>query len=436
MFKKSRIVIALTLAITLCGVLLAPATLATQEQVFTTATITKVLQVPTGTNVPPGDFKFTFDPISINDDISLKPPVAGIGADGLVTITFPREAPATYTYTETVGDTDIYYLESGELFGNVVWPYAGIYEYNVTENAGTFTTLTDSEDMTYSPAEYNVNVHVREYMQSDIIPSGKSVGDLYIYTIGTYRTVSENGEQGRIKVEPTPGDESTVFNYSQMTFENVYTKHNGGDETDPINFNTLSISKAVAGAYSSSSIYFEFSVTVTKPESVTDSPVYKAYIVDGGAALTNLTANGITVFATDNGGAYVNVSSGTPLSFKLKAGQYLSFTNVHVGASYEVSEEGVAGYVASAIVTTNSIPGGEATGSKDYGLELPDSEVYTLLRVGELTNRTAFTNTNDGVAETGLTISDLPFYSLILLAIGGLAVIVIIKARNGKTKDK
>ena len=435
MFKKSRIVIALILIITLCSVLLAPVALATPVKLYTKAAITKVLKMPVGTNVPSGSFTFTFTPVSINDDTSLDPPLTGIGAAGLVTITFPRAVPAMYTYTETIGDSDIYYLESDELFGNVVWPHTGIFEYTVKENANTFGTLPAGHNMTYSQAGYTVKVHVREYTQSDIIPPGKSVGDLYIYTIGTYRTTKEDGTSGSEKVDPTPGGNGVDYRYSQMTFENIFTKHNGGDGTNPLN-NTLSVSKAVAGAYSSSSIYFEFSVTVTKPSLVTGNPAYKAYIVDNGAALTDLTANGIPTYTTDVGGAYVTVATGTSLSFKLKAGQHLAFTNTHVGSSYIVSETGVAGYVPSAIVTTNNVPGGEVTGSRSGNLALPDSAVYTILRVGELTNRAAFTNTNDGVTETGLTISDLPFYGLILLALSGVAAIAVIKARAGRTKEK
>jgi len=436
MFKTSKIVIALILVITLCSVLLAPAALANQAQVYTKAAITKVLKVPTGTNVPTGDFTFTFTPVSINEDTNLKPPVTGIGAAGLVTISYPQAELAMYTYTETVGDNDIYYLESGELFGNVVWPYAGIFEYTVKEDADTFGEMPAGETMTYSKAGYTVKVHVREYTLTDIRPEGKNVGDLYIFTIGTYRTINEDGSQVNVKVVPTPDGNNVEYFYSQMTFENIYTKHNGGDGTDPVNKSTLSISKAVAGAYSSTSVYFEFSVTVTKPSLSTGIPEYKAYIMENGSALTNLTDNGFPTYATDNGGAYVTVASGSSLAFKLRAGQHLAFTDIPVGASYTVSETGVAGYVPSAIVTTDNIPGAEATAERSSDLILPDDSVYELLQVGELLNRVAFTNTNDGVAETGVTISDLPFYGLILLAIGGAAAIVIIKARTGKTKDK
>jgi len=435
MLKKSRIVIALILIITLCSVLLAPAALANQVQLYTKAAITKVLKVPIGTNVPTGNFTFTFTPVSINDDTNLTPPLTGIGAAGLVTISFPRVAPEMYTYTETVGDTEIYYLESGELFGNVVWPHAGIFEYTVKENPNTFGSLPAGQNMTYSQAGYTVKVHVREYTQSDIIPPGKSVGDLYIFTIGTYRTTKEDGTAGDEKVDPTPGGNGVDYHYSQMTFENIFTKHNGGDGTDPVNRATQTISKAVAGAYSSTSIYFDFSVTVTKPSLVTANPAYKAYIVENGNALMDLTDNGLPTYTVDVGGAYVTVTSGTALAFKLKAGQHLAFTNTHVGASYAVSETGVAGYVPSATVTTNSTTGSVVTGSRGGNLALPDGTVYTILRVGELQNRAAFINTNDGVTETGVTISDLPFYGLILLAIGGAAAIVI-KARTGKTKDK
>jgi len=430
MYKKSRILLALTLVIILSVGLLSQVALASDPPPRPLAAITKVLKMPIGTNLPTGSFTFTFTPLSINEDPSLTPP-----AIAAVTIAFPTGATSTTCACAVPCAPDVvhYYKESNELFGNINWPHTGVFEYNLKENANSFGAMPAGENMVYSIAEYTVKVHVMEYKAGDTIPPGKAIGDLYVYTVAAYRTVKEDGTPGTDKVDPTPGGNQTTYFYSQMKFDNIYTKHNGGNGTDPVGRNTQSIVKAVAGAYSSTSIYFDFSVTVTKPSLVPGTPVYKAYIVENGYGLTNIAANGLTASGSDVGGAYVNVNSGTALNFKLKHGQYLAFTNTHVGSSYIVSETGTAGYIPSAIVTTNNVPGGMVTGTRGSNLALPDGTIYTILRVGELLNRAAFTNTNDRPPETGLNINDLPFYGLLILAAGGIAALVIVKTRSRKT---
>jgi len=441
MFRKTKIVLALTLVIILCAGILAPVALATPTPSpgpYTEAAITKVLKVPVGTIVPTGDFRFTVTPVSVNGDTGNIPPTIG---SGTISISFPgsgataAQLGACTCDPACAADVEHYYKESVSLFTGDIWPHAGIYEYSIVEIGNTFGTLPTGEEMNYSQAAYKVRVHVQE---------NPSNGQLFIYTIAAYRIRTDDGGTiGDFKVDPTPGGNNDTYFYSQMDFKNIYTKHTGGIPTDPINRNTLSVTKAVAGDYASTSLYFNYTMTVTKPSLVTDAATqYKFYIVENGVALSTISVdpNGIAQTGSDTGGAYVLVTSGVPFSFKLKAGQSIAFTNTHVGASYSITETGVALYTPSAIVTTAGVPSAAMTALMGNSLSIPLAPV-TVLRVGDRPapgvntnfNIAAFTNTNEGVIETGLSISDVPFYGLILLAIAGVAVFATVKIRSRKT---
>ena len=421
MNRKSKIALALILVIVLFSGMLVPATAAYP---YNRAAITKVLKAPVGTTPPSGTFQYVFTPVSVNDITTTLPP-----AVPNVTIAVPTTPVACYCVPPCAADVNHYYLESTELFVGTPWPQAGIYEYSLRETPNTLT-LPAGEDMNYSQAVYKVRVHVRENLQT---------GALSVYTIAVYRITEDNGTAtpGEVKVDPTPGGDPPRYIYSQMAFQNIYTKHTGGGGTDPLNRYTLGVTKSVAGNYASSAQYFDYTMTVTRPSLVTGATtIYKAYVVENGAPVSNITLNGLAIAGTDTGGAYANIVSGVQFTFRLKANQRLSFTNTHVGSSYQISEAGAAGYIPSVIVTTNNVAGPTMTGTVGNSLSIPAASTPypTTLLVGEgnSANRAAFTNTNDGIDEMGLKFSDLPFYGLILLALGGIVVLTVIKARSRK----
>ena len=422
MNRKSKIALALILVIVLFAGVLVPAMAAYP---YDRAAITKVLKMPVGTNLPTtGSFQYVFTPVSVDDIPTTLPP-----AVPNVTIAMPTTQVACYCVPACAADVVHYYRESTDLFVGTPWPRAGIYEYSLRETANTIT-LPDGENMNYSQAVYRVRVHVRENLQT---------GALSIYTIAVYRINEDNGDPtpGEVKVDPTPGGNPPQYIYSQMAFQNIYTKHTGGGGTDPINRYTLGVTKSVAGNYASSAQYFTFNMTVTRPSLVTEATtIYKAYVVESGVGLTNIVPNGLATAGTDAGGAYANIASGQSFTFNLKANQRLSFTNTHVGASYSVGETGVAGYIPSVIITTNNVAGPNMVGTLGGNLMVPTlSSAYPtnpLVGEGNSANRAAFTNTNDGIEELGLNFSDLPFYGLILLALGGIVVLTVIKARSRK----
>jgi len=413
MLKRSRIAIALTLAIILSIGALAPMALANDaEGPFTKAAITKVLQMPIGTSVPTGNFVFDVLPVSVNGDTANPPPSVAGAVDNAVTIPF---SAANSTLQGTVGDVSTYYMESNELFGTVVWPSAGVFEYTITERPNTVTINPENENIVYSEAKYTVRVFVRE----------DDEGELYIFTIAARRTVTDKGVviPGGLKVDPTPGGDDDIegFDYSQMTFNNIYTKHTGcgGNGDDGLEA-TLTIGLDVDGELASTTEYFDFSITVNQPSLITDPVQYKAFLVDDDG----------TILDEDN------IQAGQPFTFRLRHGQRLVFVDTHVGANYTVTNNGAAGYETSAIITSDAVPGGKAEGSPGEGLTIPDGAVYTSNPlVGEKENKAEFTSTNNLTPDMGLSMSDLPFYGLILLALGGIAAPVAVKAIS-RNKNK
>jgi len=425
MNKKSKIVLALILVIVLFTSVLSPVASAYP---YSRAAITKMLKVPVGTNLPIGNFQYVITPVSINYSSAQLPPVVGTGT---ATIAMPSQVGDCACATPCATDVVHYYRESDELFGNVNWPHPGVFEYRIVETPNTIPNLQVGENMIYSPAVYIVRVFVR----------ADGAGRLYVYNVAAYRDVEHDGTvpDDPEKVDPTPGGDGERYFYSQMAFQNIYTKHTGGNGTDPANRYTLGVYKLVEGDYSNPNQYFNFTMTVTRPSLITEpTTVYKAYVVEGNATfgLLNLANNGLAAAGTDAGGVYANITSGQSFTFRLRHNQRLSFTNTHVGSSYTVGETGVPWYTPRVIITTNGINGPQLIGYDGMNLMVPTAgSVYPtnpLVGEGINANRAVFTNTNYIDDEMGLNFSDLPFYGLILLALAGVVVLTITKTRSRK----
>ena len=423
-FKKTRVLLATMLALVL-SLSFAPAAYAdpVDAEGISEAAITKILKVPVGTNVPTITFTFTVTGISINDDVSLASSVPVVGTAGVVSVSFPS---ATYLAVESVGDSTHYALETPELFGNITWPHTGIFEYRIVENATVFTPGV-GETLVESLAVYRVQVHVQE----------DASGAYFIAGIGAFRLVEDDGEDigdGGTKVDPTPGGGSNPdWSYSQMTFGNIYTKFNAGDDI-------LTVIKTVAGPYSSTSYYFDYSLTINKPSLVSASVTsYRAYIREGAAIVNNLTPNKVAAGLTGTdglGNTYINVPIGAPFTFALKHGQSLVFVDAHLGANYTVSESGVSSYVPRAIVTSNNVAFAAVTAAKAASLTVPDGTIITSNPlIGEALNSAAFHNQADGEPITGLTIENLPFIGVIVLAALALGVFIVVKARKRRVEN-
>jgi hypothetical protein len=387
------------------------------------AAISKVLKMPEGTTLPAAEFKFNVTAKSVDGDTTA-PALATapvIGTAGVVTIALPG-TPSSNT---TVANTTTYVVESPNIFpiGTIIFPHAGVYVYEITEVPNTNTTIdnvptppaVDPQVLTYSGGKYTMDVYVSD-----------GTSGTYISAIATTVTIVDiPGDPGGNKVDPTPGSVSATYDYSHMIFTNTYLKNNGG--TNPLNDSTLNISKAVTGTYASQTLYFTYSLTVTKPALVTGTPVYRGYIVEGISVVTS-AENG-TVAGTDtNGRAYINFpSDSSPTTVKLKHGQKLVFIDTPVGTTYTAEEAAAPNYTPSAAITTNgatiNLAPGTVNTSYPTGTQL----------VGDATvgiNQAAFTNARTSVTPTGINLTEMPYIGMIALAVVALGAYIAIKVRK------
>lgn len=373
------------------------------------AVITKELKMPEGTTTPAATFKFQFAKKSIDDKTT---------QDDLDTMPDIADKSVTFAATDT-GNTSSglksVTKETASLFSGIDWKHAGVYVYTVTEQSGTYTTGT-GETMTYSNGSYDIAVYV-----------ANGASGLYVSDIGTTIVVADNASQvAGDKTDPTTSTTVTGA-YSAMLFTNQYQKMNGGtDVTDPAH-QTLAISKTVAGTYGDLTKYFTYDVTVTE-STLSSGVTYKGYVVENGTVVTS-TDNGAIGGTDVTNGDYINFPSGTAVSVKLKHGQTLAFIDNEVGSNYVANELAAEDYTASASIIVN---GGVPVTINNTSA---NTDLSTATRtIGESTNSAAFTNTYKTITPTGISLNNLPFIMMIVLAVIGLATYVVVKSRKSYNK--
>jgi len=465
MFKKVKSILALSIAAALCAVSI-PSVMAAESATDeygrpivingtyddpAQAAITKILQMPYGTNIPDATFNFSVTPVTVDDvdnDGTNMPAIdtVSLAFDGGQTLIDPP-----------LGDFDSYYLESGNIFEGVQWPHSGVYVYEVAELQNTNDAIdanTDHESLTYSQALYELTAYVKDgadgyYIAAitDVVSSTDDTANLMAQLAGPFGPIGIHLPRQPFlpaaanvgdKVDPTPGgNEDSGSVYSDMTFTNIYVKTNGAqdpedpDPTAPADA-TLSVSKAVVGALADTNQYFDFSMTVTAPSLVFNVPdFYRAYVVQDGQVVTSEDNADPSLIGSDNGGSFIKFLPSVDTPFNLKAGQKLVFIDTPVGTWYDVSEINPTNYLASLLITSDN-----STAPVIEAANAGDSIEVTNQLVGEHTNTAAFTNNRDMLAPTGLKISDLPFIGLIALALASLTVFVVAKSRRKKAYNR
>lgn len=375
------------------------------------ASINAVLQMPDGTTSPNATFQFNVTKKSVDEsddaeDLAVMPTVGPVSID-----------LSSGTSSLPVADgVKTVYKESGNIFAGANWPYAGVYVYTVTQQSGTYTVNT-GETMSYSDASYDLVVYVEN-------------GDngLYISAIGAKVVTpvdSSEQEQGD-KVDPRPGGDPDVpDDYSKMIFLNTFIKQSVGTAADD---SALAISKTVKGYLANKEKYFNFTLTVNKPTLIADAQKYKVFVIDSSTGDVETSADNLVSggsIKTDTFGDYIEITSGASATLKLKHNQTLSFIDTHVGATYEVTEAADADYIPSVTVIEN---GGEPTNSQGLINSPLSIETKTIGDSG--VNSAAFTNTRETVTPTGISIDNLPFILMLILAAGAVAAFIIVNSRK------
>lgn len=180
----------------------------------------------------------------------------------------------------------------------------------------------------------------------------------------------------------------------------------------PINYGTLSVTKAVTGADISTSEEFEFTVTFTPGSSGIVAP---AGATGGSGTYT------IYLSADDGTVTFSNIPVGTDymVTETISPGQEADGWKIH-------SQDATSGTIAisgSAAVVTNTVAGVAGASDNSGNTEEPEAgvadDVDTLPKTG-------------GIASSTL----LMFLGLTLVAIGGTALLIMRKKRAGDNKSK
>jgi hypothetical protein len=282
--------------------------------------------------------------------------------------------------------------------------------------------------MIYSTEKYDLTVYVKEDAE----------GKLYIHAI-TSCVVTNNESNEEVagdKVDPTPGGNHVDYFYSQMIFSNDYLKNNGGEEPeDPgkiDDYTVLAISKNVKGDFADKTKYFEFKVKVSNPSTVkTTTDTYIAYVLekdkDGNIFVATSAANTAEPIQTDtHSQKYILFTTDKELTINLKHGQWLAFIDLPVGAKFETTETGADKYLASYRLTLD----GKETGPIS-ALNMGDSlGLGGSKSIGEASNRADFLNEFKEISITGVFVDNLPYFSMIAIALFALVGFVAIKSRR------
>jgi len=439
--KKTKIIFAFVLALALClGGMATAAALEINDKDAVIggtptnpaeAAITKIFKLPEGTNVPTSAFKFDVTPKSWNDDetTGTKNKMPVVGTEGVVTINISASdnastsTPPVTVVTKSNGIVSIA-KESASLFAGKTWPGTGVFVYEIKEQQNNAYTVNPTppptEVMTYSKASYLLNVYVKQ---------DSATGNYYVYALGAKRTTTDDGKPAENeKVDPTPGGNKDTYVYSQMTFTNTYVKILDKDPGGKTDVKNLSVKKAVTGDFANKDEYFNFKLTVTLPDIVTDATfqsVYKAYVLD--AANTDVTAE---ANGAKPGEAFIDLTPGTALDFKLKHDQRLVVVGLPVGSTYDVEETNPTNYTPSAIITSGGTAGPNVPGTLSTNLKVENKIVADTAATTDGANRAAYTNDRDNVTPTGLNLNDIPFIGLIALALSAAAFFIVIKLRR------
>jgi len=380
--------------------------------------ITKVLKMGESVTTPSVTFSFEIEPVSVDgetsgDDFNKIPPINKVE--------IPFNAQKTGS---VVNGVKIVREESKSIFANITWPHAGVYVFNVKEITEVTPKLGDHEKIIYSEAKYKLTVYV-----------ANGNNGLYVASIGAEIVVTdgEPGTQAGDKVDGRPGgDPNITGDYSKMTFTNTYMKNAGtGDPMDYV----LAVSKKVtteAGSeydFANREMYFEFLLTVTKsPMNTNAAQKYRAYVLDAGNKVVTSKDNYKGTILKDNTyGDYFEFTTGVSQTVYLKHGEWISFTDLEIGAKYEVKESAKKDFTPSCEHTINGVK------TTLTGIQNTNFSIEPTL-ITEKEDRADFINIYKSITPTGIGVDNLPYVVMIGVAFAALASFIVLKSRRRISK--
>ena len=497
MFKHGKKILAITLMLGMClgsmtFALAAPSTSTTTAPTTPSwsipvgtstnpakATITKLLMIPKGADVPPVFFRFEATPISINDDTTKVDKMPFLGdsgtADSIKNSIFLDMKKAGST-TVTVGDIQYVRAESRDILSLVSYAghsykQEGIHKYKLIEDKNIYKTsyssstitLNDNDEIIFSEAEYTLLIYVKKDGSTYYPSSAVAIVDVPDYP----------GQQVGVKVDPTPDTSNNDTNddydgdglndgaagHSKLVFTNKYVWIFG--QTDPKNPDlsindkyNLRIYKNVIGSFASIVDKFKFTLSIKPHEYVgqtfTDNnkiieyKTYKGFIRKSTAGyateqelidIYKIDPSFVGTYSKDGKDyGYITFKAddlyvaGEPRpTFFLAHNESIDFYDIHVGSIINITEIEPVDYVPS--YRLGGIAGPAVANPIGVTMTTPDYYLRSS------TNVQYIINTRNDVTPTGLDINNLPFVVMIVLALMGVTGFITYKSRRKKNAE-
>ena len=329
--------------------------------------IVKELLMPEGTTTPNVTFEFVIEPHSLNADtipeaLSYLPPLYDNNSQS---VSFSPLDTTSANATNTI----VIERFTSSLLTDVVFPFAGVFSYQIKEvGAGSIQT-TDTGTLYFDTQSFIISFDVEK------LP-GPNTG----YFVSSYIVQ-------RLNLDGSLGDKT-----DSVVFRNTFTRQED-----------LQVSKELRGPLANLTRYFSFEITVTAPYLIqnpnppmTAHSGFVAYVQDltTGANVTSASNSDNLQGTTPN--YYLLFTSGVKQEVRLKHNQVLVFTDTHVGTRYSVTEVGTPNYQAHVIVTTAGNTSLTTTATTGQDLTITNQ------LVGEGENQAAFVNTSRVSPPTGI----------------------------------
>jgi len=452
------------LVLALClGALPAATVMANDPMLPQSAAITKILRTAIGLDVdtiPELVFTFEFTEVGIDGDETADAK-SNMPAISDVTITFATDmmtlaSPLTNPYNAS-GMT--HYVMEKEFIDAATfthaWSNAGVYEYLITEKT-TFVADPPLEQ-TKSTGGYDETVVLSEasYTFFLFVEEHPDTGELFLAGFGAYRETADDGSISVGKADPTPGGNQDTYFWSQVIFNNNFLRDYDDDDDPPPtpdpDYAALIVSKDLDGkglVDADSETKYTFSITLIESELYAsfypdDMPSeHYAYVWDiaAGAVVADLSgrddASSIDSTSYDYD-VYVFPMGGTT-TFELYPGEQLCFVSLPDGTGYEITENATPFFQPTYSIITAGADVNSFSGSTGYAFSFQETEYvgHTNQTNENLKNEAAWVNICNFNPTTGLSLNDLSFIGLIVLAVGGLILFVVVKSRRKKNDEE
>ena len=376
-----------------------------------TATMTKTLVMPNGVTNPNKEFTFSF--VQTIQDLS----DAEVTDDGYVDDAAVTDGVFTKAITPTnettAEDEGTVVGKSANVFGGITWPKAGVYEFTVTEvkpaNAETPIVTNTNPIADTDPVQYKTKTtEIYDYSEAEFkvyVGVASDNGTLYVESIAVKQTKNDAGQP----INPAPKVPATDPGNNAANGFNFTNKYNKSVENTP-----TGTTPDGPGVIDDESLFVEKTIVNEDETDVTTEQKGKEFRMNvtvtfpTNGTKTSYTAKRVDATGTQIGDAYTFTKTDATKVVPLKYGERLVFTDIEYGASWTVTEDAYPAYSAGYTTTNNGLVKDSAD------------------------NKTVVTNTYDKEKDpaTGLSIANLPFIVLALVAVGGLVAYVVVRRKS------